>query len=111
MQVYEGQGFVSCGDCGTPIVELIWPTDPLGIETILLMRPAEKTRNWLPGETMTDLLVENAAHGIFPRGLTGAESGLLMQTIDGRISGGLVGLQLTSDTRRHQIESGAYGLD
>lgn len=113
MQVYSGQMFVACGDCGWPIEELIWPVDPEGVETILLMRPDEKTRNWHPGETLQDLLAENVEHGILPKGIEPADPDAvaveLMATVDDRLVSGLVGLQLRPDIRRHQIEAVTYG--
>jgi hypothetical protein len=115
MQVYPGQVLVTCGDCGTTAGPLIWPADPDGVETILLMRPDEKTRNWLPGETLQDLLVENACHGILMPGIEpddpNAVTVQLLATIDDRVVSGLVGLQIRSDARRHQIEEATYGVD
>lgn len=108
MQVYPGQVLVTCLDCGTTMGPLIWPADPAGVEALLSMRPDEKTRNWLPGETLQDLLMENVAHGILPPGLDlGASRPVeLLTTVDERIVGGVVALSLTSDFRRHQIEEG-----
>ena len=34
------------------------------IEALLVLRPQPMTRNWNPGETVVDLISENAAHGI-----------------------------------------------
>jgi hypothetical protein len=36
-----------------------------GVERLLMMRPDPSTRNWFPGETLGDLMMENGAHGIF----------------------------------------------
>lgn len=36
-----------------------------GIERLLSMRPDELNRNWVPGETLIDLMAENAKHGVF----------------------------------------------
>jgi hypothetical protein len=41
-----------------------WPDDAEAIEAALLRRPAPETRTWLPTETLSDLLAENAAHGV-----------------------------------------------
>jgi hypothetical protein len=43
-----------------------WPDAELrdGVERLLSLRPDPANRNWLPGETLTDLLAENALHGI-----------------------------------------------
>jgi hypothetical protein len=37
-----------------------------GVERLLTFRPDVTTRNWVPGETLHDLLAENVAHGIGP---------------------------------------------
>lgn len=106
MQVWPGQVHTRCGDCGTTMGPLIWPADPEGVETILLMRPDEKTRNWHPGETLNDLLNENIAHGILPKSIDWDSGAVqeLMTTMDDRLTGGLVALALPSNMRRHQIE-------
>jgi hypothetical protein len=39
------------------------PAEREAIEAVLSVRP-EENRNWVPGETVDDLLVENAAHGL-----------------------------------------------
>lgn len=61
-----GVPLFSCQSCGTD-AEIVWPPEEMvhGIERLLLMRPDESTRNWHPGETLVDLMVENGAHGIF----------------------------------------------
>lgn len=107
MQVWAGQRSTACMDCESPIPELIWPADPEAIEVLLSMRPDETTRNWLPGETLSDLLMENGAHGILPRALDWNMPTLLV-TCDDMIIGGAVGLQLRSDSRRHEIEEGQW---
>lgn len=113
MQVWPGQLHSRCRDCGTPIGPLVWPADPEGVEAILTMRPDEKTRNWEWGETVHDLLLENIAHGIALPGIELADPDAvaceLLTTADDRIVGGLVGLRLTSDARRHQIEATIRG--
>jgi hypothetical protein len=115
MQVWPGQSFTACGDCGWPIEQLIWPADPDGIEAILLMRPLEKTRNWHPGETLQDLIAENVMHGILPKGIEPGDPDAvavqLLTTVDDRLVSGLVGLSIRSDIRRHQIEEITYGVD
>lgn len=42
------------------------PTVRRGVEQILADRPDPATRNWLPHETLADLTLENALHGIAP---------------------------------------------
>lgn len=47
-----------------------WPPNVDDIEAVLAQRPFAETRNWLPGETIHDLLAENAEHGLIdPTGL------------------------------------------
>ena len=58
-----------CVDClnaqvGGQWRTVAWPEDAEAIETALLARPAPETRTWLPTETLTDLLAENADHGL-----------------------------------------------
>lgn len=55
-------GFVC--ECGYP-VSVVWPSEATvyGVERLLLMRPSRKNQNWLPHETLDDLLRENAEHG------------------------------------------------
>jgi len=43
-----------------------WPHNPADIEYLLSLRPVPATRNWLPSETVNDLLKENFMHGITP---------------------------------------------
>ena len=51
--------------CGT-VTEVIWPSEAMmaGVERILMMRPDPTKRNWWPGETLHDLIAENAEHGL-----------------------------------------------
>lgn len=44
----------------------VWPSLSLraGVEQLLALRPDPAKRNWEPGETLEQLLWENAAHGI-----------------------------------------------
>lgn len=41
-----------------------WPADVDDINLLLGARPQIETRNWEPGETVQDLFVENAVHGL-----------------------------------------------
>lgn len=52
-----------CWDCGTR-APVVWPTKLREIEKILSMRPDPITRNWVPGESLFDLIAENLAHGV-----------------------------------------------
>lgn len=58
-------GLVTCRECGTDY-EVAFPAFAVAVERLLLMRPDVTTRNWLPGETLHDLLAENVEHGIGP---------------------------------------------
>jgi hypothetical protein len=54
--VFVCLGLHSCG-IETPIA---WPADPDAVEALLAMRPLAINRNWLPNESLEDLLAENA---------------------------------------------------
>jgi hypothetical protein len=53
------------GGCGL-ICGVVWPPEIAYIEQLVMCRPAPVTRNWLPGETLHDLLRENLLHGLAP---------------------------------------------
>ena len=55
-----------CWECGHR-TEVIWPAPEMvhGIERLLLLRRNPNTQNWYPGETLTDLQMENGLHGIY----------------------------------------------
>jgi len=107
LQVSLGAEVMTCaglGGCGAH-VELVWPADPEAITLLLSMRPVERTRNWLPGETLADLMCENAAHGLIPpewEQLADASGGSLplLETRDGRLTGGLLLAELDAARRR-----------
>ena len=65
LQMEPGEFEFRCWDCGAES-EVVWPPNHADIETLLSMRPDPRTRNWEPGESLHDLLHENAAHGITP---------------------------------------------
>src|SRR5437773_1564448 len=73
-------GFI-CPECGAP-TEVIWPEPAMlqGVERLLMMRPHPKNRNWRPGETLIDLMVENGQHGIFGAADAPAGTPLLVAT-------------------------------
>ena len=77
---YVGKPFM-CSFCGL-ICDIEWPPEEMryGIERLLLMRPDPSKQNWLPGETLTDLMFENGAHGIFafPEGYDLASTALVV---------------------------------
>jgi hypothetical protein len=43
-----------------------WPANLGDLEAVLLARPVMATRNWLPGETVADLVGENVDNGLVP---------------------------------------------
>lgn len=101
-----GQNLFVCtglGGCGIE-APITWPADPQAIEAILWMRPVARTQNWSPGETLEDLLAENAAHGCLDPELVALASGPnrlpLLATRDGRAAGGLLHMQLEAAGRR-----------
>ena len=49
--------------CGGQWQPVALPATARRIEEILLARPDAANRNWFPGETVDDLLAENAEHG------------------------------------------------
>lgn len=95
--VFECLGPDSCG-MEAPV---IWPADPQAIEALLAMRPFVQNQNWLVGETLEDLLAENAEHGCLPpEWLAVEERTLILATTDGRATGGLLHQQLEAAGRR-----------
>ena len=47
---------------------VVFPDDVEAIERVLMARPVPDRRNWLPGESVADLMAENEAHGL-PKGV------------------------------------------
>lgn len=74
-------GGFRCSRCGLAC-RSDWPGNAEDIWFVLAQRPCAETRNWLPGETLEDLIIENAAHGILPPGI---ERGP-MRILDGRLT-------------------------
>lgn len=66
LTVHPGTERFDCPDCGIRTA-IVWPSEEMvaGIERLLSMRPDPSTRNWEPGETLIDLMVENGANGVF----------------------------------------------
>jgi hypothetical protein len=96
------QGFIcgGWGGCGYA-ADVIWPPDPQAIEAILAMRPVPRTQNWQQGESLEDLLAENAAHDCLPPEWLALENRtLLLSTTEGRATGGLLHQQLVAAGRR-----------
>lgn len=100
-------GCAGMGGCGAS-GHLVWPADPDAVETILTMRPVPATRNWLSGETLEQLLLENAAHGIVDPAwdaaatLAGGSAEILV-AIDERVVGGMLHHQLEAAGLRREI--------
>lgn len=78
---------------------LTWPADPESIEVLLAMRPDAHTRNWLPGETLQDLLQENALHNVLPPSWL-LEAGCILETRNERATGGRLVAALPEYRRR-----------
>lgn len=53
-----------CGECGCVMRIVEFPENVSAIEVVLLARSTRDVQNWVPGETVTDLLRENAEHGV-----------------------------------------------
>lgn len=53
-----------CAECFCGWFPVVWPADVDDIEALLERRLNPATRNWSPGETVTDLSAENACHGV-----------------------------------------------
>lgn len=62
LKLNPGDGF-RCWECGTS-ADVVWPADSAAIEQALMLRPNPGNRNWVPGESVLDLLLENLRHGI-----------------------------------------------
>lgn len=97
-----GQAEMICWDCGRLTAPIAWPADPGAVMALLGLRPQVITRNWDPGETLDDLLAENAAHDILPPmdALPGSKPAVML-TVDGFVVGGaLLDLLPDADARR-----------
>lgn len=82
---------------------VVWPRDPLAIAALLAMRPIPKTRNWLPHETVEDLIAENAANDVLPPDWTGSGPLVLASTQDGLVVGGVLAEALPAGREIHQL--------
>jgi hypothetical protein len=103
MALFRGQDIYVCdgpGGCGAE-GRLSWPADPEAIEAILAMRPVPRFQNWQPGESLEELLSENAEHNCLPAGWHALETRtLILATTEGRVTGGLLHDQLVAAGRR-----------
>jgi hypothetical protein len=61
--------YMMCGTCGGAWPAK-WPSADMrhGVEQLLADRPDVRNRNWLPHESLADLLWENLEHGVLPAG-------------------------------------------
>lgn len=53
-----------CFDCGAVYWVMKFPEDFARIEHVLALRPRMENRNWVPGEDLAKLLLENELNGI-----------------------------------------------
>lgn len=92
----------SHGGCGLRC-GVDWPADIGDLERTLLVRP-RVFRNWQPGETVLDLVKENAAHGLILdaalEGIASGGSGIALEIVDGQIIHG----QLTFSEAPREVE-------
>lgn len=76
MELAPGQLAFACSNCQW-VVDIVWPDDADEIWQVLQRRPVPQTRNWFPrdhplalaarcphGQSVRDLVDENAEHGI-----------------------------------------------
>ena len=66
--VFEATPLYMCCECwnvgaGGLYREVAFPAERADIEAAIAVRPMPVNRNWLPSETVADLLAENAARG------------------------------------------------
>ncbi len=84
-----GQQRIVCVEpwCGAESV-VVWPPNVVDIEYLLAMRPDPITRNWEPGESVHDLLMENAAHGIAPPAVLAGDPAAAIRIVGDRVVSG-----------------------
>ncbi len=78
-----------------------WPDPEMraGIERLLALRPDWATRSWLPHETLADLMLENAEHGIGLPILEPGRTGTVVAIAGNRIVTGAESLAAAPDLR------------
>lgn len=86
--------YMACPECGWT-GPARWPAEDLrvGVEALLALRPVRATRNWLPGESLHDLLVENAEHGIGVPVVEPDRAGVLLEIRGDAVTHGLAALR------------------
>jgi hypothetical protein len=101
-----GTPFMVCAgdrDCCGLEAPVVWPNDPIAIAALLAMRPVPKTRNWLPHETIEDLIAENAQHDVLPPEWTESGRVIVARTADHVVTGGILGEVLPAGREIHQL--------
>lgn len=69
-----------------------WPPNVADVERLVLPRPVPATRNWLPGESLFDLMAENLEHGLIPpEALKGGETRQMLSIADDKIEADSLG--------------------
>ncbi len=84
LQLRRYQPWFTCMECGET-GEIVWPARAEDVERLLSMRPDPNTRNWEPGETLNDLLLENMQHGVLSHAAVAAPPGPLLSIVDDAI--------------------------
>lgn len=90
LQLQRWDPLFQCWECGAR-AEIVWPPFAHDVERLLMMRPDPTSRNWMPGEDLHDLLLENLAHGILPApaeelaAFGAAGGGRLLEIVEDRI--------------------------
>ena len=62
-QVQLADELTACSNCRR-FIEIVWPPNPGELLAVLVRRPVPQTRNWYPGETVSDLEAENEQYGV-----------------------------------------------
>lgn len=110
LQVRRGQDVFEClgpDSCGWT-APLMWPADPDAIEAILAVRPANAVRNWMLGETLAQLVEENAAHGFLPvewTELAGGSAAKILETAGEVVVGGTILPAVLAHRAQHAINA------
>ncbi|MGE0464598.1 MAG: hypothetical protein AB7Q16_24790 [Vicinamibacterales bacterium] len=60
----EWEGLACCYECGAVYTGLVLPPEADEIERLLVARPRLGNRNWVPGEPLELLRLENRMHGV-----------------------------------------------
>lgn len=78
----------SHGGCGYR-AGVAWPPGIAEIEALTAARP-RVFRNWSPGETLHDLVLENLAHGIVPTAALEGRGGLALSIVGDDVTAGVL---------------------